>query len=383
MSPACTQHSKARSSSASRSGRLKSPYETDEFGHAAAGEGDRPDQRVALLAPGFVDGRAVGGRPTARQKLSVRIVGAGGSRAAGRVGAQRVVEAECRGDQAVDGHQMPDDAGDGGPCARSAARPRTSAAVPARATRPRRCPAAGRPAWRSPRRRGPPSRAPGYGRGGGPGSSPAPGSGAVGRGRGCRSVCSSPTASRSRRASSAHGAHSVRWSSTAVVSSAEHADSAQAPSSDLSTLWDSGGGAGGTSPAPAPGPGAGRLGPYGGRTRRLHRAVPGIPRVPRVDSGRRSGRGLGRRGRRSGRRRHRIERGGGSRSSPAARGPGMRGKPVGSVPSSPSSPSRPPPNGPVTAPARFPAARGLPMPVCGRWRAAGGPGAAGGGPRPR
>ena len=59
-----------------------------------------------------------------------------------------------------------------------------------------------------------------------------------------RSAWSRPTASRSRSASSAQGAHSVRCASTASVSSAEHAASAQAPSSDFSTVCEGGPGTG-------------------------------------------------------------------------------------------------------------------------------------------
>ncbi len=140
-----------------------------------------------------------------------------------------------------------------------------------------------------------------------------------------RSRWSRATASRSRSASSAHGPHSVRCASTAAVSPAEHAESAQAPSRDLSTPWL-------------------RTGTSGSSTGSSGSLSSGVLPVRSAWS------------------------------SADRRGPGMRG--TRATPSAPSSAG-------VTASVRGRAGRSLRTAGCAPWRAAGGRAGAAGAPRPR
>lgn len=79
-----------------------------EVGHPAPGEGDGTDQGVALVPPGLPQGPA-------RRPLQARPerLGPLGRRQLGRAGAQRVVEPEGPGHQAVHGEEVADDPGDG------------------------------------------------------------------------------------------------------------------------------------------------------------------------------------------------------------------------------------------------------------------------------
>ena len=147
-------------------------------------------------------GSAGGARPASTPRCARPA--AGGS---ARTVAQRVLQAQR--DRRPDrrppaGARSPRRPSSGGSPAR---RPRTTAAAPARATRRRRSPAAARRAGRSPRRTAWPTRAPGCAAGAGarqPSRTRVRSDGSRSR---LSALCSRPTASRSRSASSAQGAH--------------------------------------------------------------------------------------------------------------------------------------------------------------------------------